>query len=824
MYHLIIGDSAFVKHSLASIDPNATSPFVIVYLKHHEILLLNDYSKGVKIAAIHGISLGTRDIPNLFAFFLTGEQSLLDVAGDTGVMHGMRSVDAYDDTDDRPSHGETVIRNAPETARSSTTSDLQRISHTIREMFGKLQPGDTATDKDNREIPDFHEDGIIGKRDRVRSMRSGVHRIRLRWWHSFAFVLCVFIMPLLWYGVSMGIFMLVQWRGMSALQTLDTNKIHTIVSISTYWKEQANASLSFVGVPIRLIGGSGIVHTQERLVSIAGDVLTAQRAIVQLVSDGQRLSPFLLGTQINGDNAPASIPASIDRLRFATDTLATSLGLVVAQVRLIRDEGVFPFSIPRIQEILQKAERMLSTGLSRVTNLGTMISLYRAAGGFDGKKTYLILLQNSMELRPTGGFIGSVATVSVEDGIMTMPSVQDVYALDGQLKGHVDPPIPIKELLEQEHWYLRDSNWDPDFRISAEKAAWFYEKESGVTVDGVIAVSSELLTDLLGATGPLSLPDYNDRITKENFFGKSLFYTKADFFPGSTQKKDFLGSLLIALLGSVTSRSTGNNGALVQVLEQALNRADIQFWFSGGNEQSIAEQAGWTGALVPKTSCDANDTGCKANTIAFVESNMGINKANFYISRSIRDRVDVDTDGRIRGTVTITYTNTSGDDSILSGGGVYLGYMRLYMPADAVITSASYDGREIGGKSAKRLGRVLPYREEGESRDRSVGTAFAISVAPGMVRRLMITYQRGEEVRIGNTGGTLIHALRKQPGMVNTALETIIGYPFHWTAHAKGPLQMSVVDGFLANAKELRYNTDLDQTKTFILIFGNTVP
>ena len=64
-----------------------------------------------------------------------------------------------------------------------------------------------------------------------------------------------------------------------------------------------------------------------------------------------------------------------------------------------------------------------------------------------------------------------------------------MYALDGQLKGHVDPPAPMRDLLGQEHWYLRDSNWDPDFKESAARAAWFYEKEGGVPVDGVIAIN-----------------------------------------------------------------------------------------------------------------------------------------------------------------------------------------------------------------------------------------------------------------------------------------------------------------------------------------------
>ncbi len=416
-----------------------------------------------------------------------------------------------------------------------------------------------------------------------------------------------------------------------------------------------------------------------------------------------------------------------------------------------------------------------------------------------------------MELRPTGGFIGSVATVSVADGVMAPPVVQDVYTLDGQLKGHVDPPRPIRELLRQEHWYLRDSNWDPDFRKSGERAAWFYEKETGHAVDGVIAMTSSLFTQLLGVTGPIDLPDYNDRITKENFFGKALFYTKADFFPGSTQKKDFLGSLTTAMLGRLTSGSAPNTAAILQTMLAAIATGEIQFWFPDTNAQTISANAGWTGELTGPLPCESEASPCMPMRIALVESNMGVNKVNFFIKRTVKSRVNIGDEGAVAGTIAITYHNTSTGDAAIAGGGTYLVYLRAYLPPDALVASTTIDGEDIPPQDTRTNDHALPYRDSDETVDGSAVVSLAFTVPPGSARTVTIPYRRGLPVSFTQGKAEFAMVFRKQPGVVDTPLDLAIGYPGRWSTDAP-------TESF-ANIREVRYNTLLDATKTFVVKF-----
>src|SRR5262249_46850739 len=57
-------------------------------------------------------------------------------------------------------------------------------------------------------------------------------------------------------------------------------------------------------------------------------------------------------------------------------------------------------------------------------------------------------------------------------------------------------------------WHLRDANWAADFPSSARQAARFWELLTGTRVDGVIAFDERFLELLLGATGPVTVPEY----------------------------------------------------------------------------------------------------------------------------------------------------------------------------------------------------------------------------------------------------------------------------------------------------------------------------
>jgi hypothetical protein len=63
----------------------------------------------------------------------------------------------------------------------------------------------------------------------------------------------------------------------------------------------------------------------------------------------------------------------------------------------------------------------------------------RSVLGMDGPRTYAVLGQNSTELRPTGGFIGSLGLVTIENGELTAQDYRGVYLLEDRQRGCLLP-------------------------------------------------------------------------------------------------------------------------------------------------------------------------------------------------------------------------------------------------------------------------------------------------------------------------------------------------------------------------------------------------
>jgi len=86
---------------------------------------------------------------------------------------------------------------------------------------------------------------------------------------------------------------------------------------------------------------------------------------------------------------------------------------------------------------------------------------------------------------------------------------------------------------------LRDSNFDVDFSKGAVASAVFLNTEMHQAVDGGNRVDLSFVKNLLDVVGPVSVPDYNQIVTTDNFYQVTQSHTQDNFFPGSTQKKIF---------------------------------------------------------------------------------------------------------------------------------------------------------------------------------------------------------------------------------------------------------------------------------------------
>ncbi|MCJ7804283.1 DUF4012 domain-containing protein, partial [Patescibacteria group bacterium] len=309
---------------------------------------------------------------------------------------------------------------------------------------------------------------------------------------------------------------------------------------------------------------------------------------------------------------------------------------------------------PEVEQI-SEARNLILQARQGVALLPELIGLRK-------KQTYLVLFQNNSELRPTGGFIGSYGLLTFNEGQLVDFEVKDIYSADGQLKGHVEPPSDLKKYLGEAGWYLRDSNWDPDFPTSAARAAWFLEKETGRKVDGVMAINLTFAQQILKAVGEIQLPDFQEKINEANFFERAEYYSEINFFPGSTQKQDFLGSVVRVLFEKVKTSEEKTWFALAKNIWPSLKTKDLIFWLADPRAMMMVTNLGWDGAI-KEVKCQTLEEKCLADYLMVVEANVGINKTNYFLKRSFSHRLQIKEDQTIQETLRLNYQNTSSSES-----------------------------------------------------------------------------------------------------------------------------------------------------------------
>ncbi len=408
------------------------------------------------------------------------------------------------------------------------------------------------------------------------------------------------------------------------------------------------------------------------------------------------------------------------------------------------------------------------------------------------RKTYLFLLQNNMELRPTGGFIGSFALATFQNGQLLDFQVQDVYEADGQLRGHVEPPAAIKKYLGEAGWYLRDSNFDPDFPRTAEKAAWFLQKETGQSVDGVIAVNLLVIEKILQAIGSVELPDYQEAISAHNLFERAEYHSEVGFFPGSTQKKDFLSSLTRQLFEKI--KNGDNFLKLAAPLLSGLEEKQILIQLNDQKVMSIISDYGWDGRLLANHHCVSINRplgeSCLEDYLMVVESNFGVNKTNFFLQRSFTHQVEIKE--TIEETLTIDYQNDSPTQTW--PGGTYKNYLRVYTPLQSQLLSVFIDDQVLDLEKVDHLQ---------ESEKKVFG--FLVEVPPAEKRKVKINYQLPF-----TAASSLSYSLlfQKQPGVSQDPLVVLIRYPKTYQASQISPQA-------LTGPQSILYNTDLLKDRLF---------
>lgn len=580
-----------------------------------------------------------------------------------------------------------------------------------------------------------------------------------------------------------------------ASQLTDYSQVSKLEKLTTKAKKNFNRSRQLLRrsqFTTNLFGLKNLATNFDRLLFIGTKLSQGAFYLAQAGDSGTLL------TQIIFHHQDGNISQALKRIQINLDQAYNELSFVESELQSGKQ-----LNLDLTTSLTQKFQQLTSdlpTIRQKINQARLILPLVPSLIAQDSKKTYLLLFQNSAEIRPTGGFIGSYGLLTFDQGKLLDFTVEDIYSADGQLKGYIKPPEPIEQFLGQNTWFFRDSNWDPDFTVSAPRAEWFLQKTTNRKVDGVIAINLPAVKELLKATGPIDLPDYNEEITADNFFERAEYRSEINFFAGSTQKKDFLGSLAREIFNKAQNSSASDLLKYVQALEVALAQKQILVYLHDANSQKLLLEQNWTGALYDPNLSTLDNRPVFSDYSYLVEANLGINKANYFLKRQIKQQLTILKNKEVLAVTTINYHNQSPADAW--PGGVYRSYLRQYIPRNSRLISV-----KVGDKKLDIKDDVDQQVVE----DKTV-LGFPVTVPVKNTLDVEITYRLPAKLELANHQGRLAIVIPKQPGIMDDALEVIVNHPTYLTVTATQPQA-------LISPQVITFQSDMNFDRVFTIDF-----
>ncbi len=310
--------------------------------------------------------------------------------------------------------------------------------------------------------------------------------------------------------------------------------------------------------------------------------------------------------------------------------------------------------VPVVAAQLRRLDARLADVGSTTATAARAVQLIPPLLGAGGPRHHLILVQNNAELRATGGIPGSVVLLRADAG-----AVEVVDRRSGGSLGGLDAPVLPLTAAERAIFGddlgadMRDVTFTPDFPRSAELARAIWRQEVGGPVDGVLSIDPGALAHVLGATGPVALPD-GERLTAEN--AVQLLLNTVYLRLGDPVRQDaFFASTADAVFDAMVS-GQGQASATVEALAHGAREGRLMMWSAHPDEQALLAGTVLSGEL-RGVQGDSPVVGLYFNDA--IQAKMG-----YYLRSDVTTTpTGCTADGARSFTVTVTLTSTAPVDA-----------------------------------------------------------------------------------------------------------------------------------------------------------------
>jgi hypothetical protein len=552
-------------------------------------------------------------------------------------------------------------------------------------------------------------------------------------WLIVAGVIAVFIL----YNLISGLFLYQKGKNLmtSIGKLTDAAKSQDLTKIGSELGNTKN-SLNSLGSTYKLIGWERFIPFVGLYIGDAGHGIAAGQAGIdagQIVLTVAQPYADLLGLKESSGNVLAvktGAQTTQERIDFVVKTipdLLPKIDSISSKVKIVEDElsqinaDRYPdtFQGKPLKSQIKSAQSLVDEAATFIVNGKPFLESTPYLLGMDSPRTYLILFQNDKELRPTGGFMTAYAIMKVDKAKFNPVSSSDIYTLDAQYKPSIKAPAPIIQYIKgpyvlSQNLRLRDMNWSPDF-ATAMQTFLPAAKQVGVTgIDGVIAVDTQLLVNLLDVIGPIGVPGFGNFSTKidpqcncaqviheleafadvegpiiwDPLTGKIILRP-----PNSDNRKKIIGPLMNSILANALGQPKDKLAGLMQAAFSSLIEKHVLFYLNDAKVEAAVSDFGVGGAIKDYS----------GDYLHINDANLGGRKSNLYATEDVTQDIKIAGDGSVTKTVTITYKNPQSQDGWLNS--VLPTWVRIYVPKGSQLIAA--EGLEAKADPYEDLGKTV---------------------------------------------------------------------------------------------------------------------
>ncbi|MDY7104540.1 MAG: DUF4012 domain-containing protein, partial [Actinomycetota bacterium] len=279
-----------------------------------------------------------------------------------------------------------------------------------------------------------------------------------------------------------------------------------------------------------------------------------------------------------------------------------------------------------------------------------------AALGAGEQARWLVLLATPAESRFAGGFVGSWALVTADDGALSVTDSGPISELNPP-RGTNPPPIdgPDDYALRWNDRYhpelfFQNVTASAHFPSVGSVAAQLWSRTGGESLHGVVYLDPEALAALVGLLDePVALPDGSllDADTTVPYLLRGQY---AAFAGDNVARREMLGVAMAAAGDALTTAELGSVGEVADALAPVAAGGHLMVAAFDDDTSALVERAGLDGSLVP-------DEAAASDVVSLRSANASANKIDTFLDRSLRWSAEVADDGTLRVDGEITVTN-----------------------------------------------------------------------------------------------------------------------------------------------------------------------